>query len=52
MVTGHACFCARHEQSFPLEFRNDPLRLVQRAREYGAVVRIRFGPFCVCVFLI
>jgi cytochrome P450 len=32
-----------------LEFRNDPLRLFQRAREYGAVVRIRFGPFSVYV---
>jgi cytochrome P450 len=27
-----------------LEFRRDPLALLQRAREYGEVVRIRFGP--------
>jgi cytochrome P450 len=27
-----------------LEFRRDPLGLFQRAREYGDVVRIRFGP--------
>jgi cytochrome P450 len=27
-----------------LEFRRDPLRLFQRAREHGDVVRIRFGP--------
>jgi cytochrome P450 len=27
-----------------LEFRRDPLRLLQRAREHGDVVRIRFGP--------
>jgi cytochrome P450 len=32
-----------------LEFRRDPLRLFQRAREYGDVVRIRFGPFPVYV---
>ena len=28
-----------------LEFRRDPLRLLQRGREFGDVVRIRFGPF-------
>jgi cytochrome P450 len=28
-----------------LEFGRDPLALFQRAREYGDVVRIRFGPF-------
>ena len=28
-----------------LEFRRDPLALLQRAREHGGVVRIRFGPF-------
>jgi cytochrome P450 len=28
-----------------LEFRRDPLALLQRARAYGEVVRIRFGPF-------
>ena len=28
-----------------LEFRKDPLSLLQRAREHGDVVRIRFGPF-------
>ncbi|HEY2242397.1 MAG TPA: cytochrome P450 [Streptosporangiaceae bacterium] len=27
-----------------LEFRRDPLALLQRARQYGEVVRIRFGP--------
>jgi cytochrome P450 len=27
-----------------LEFRRDPLQLFQRVREYGDVVRIRFGP--------
>ena len=27
-----------------LEFRRDPLALLQRAREHGEVVRIRFGP--------
>jgi cytochrome P450 len=32
-----------------LEFRRDPLLLLQRAREYGDVVRIRFGPFPVYV---
>ena len=32
-----------------LEFRRDPLRLLQRAREHGDVVRIRFGPFPVYV---
>jgi pentalenene oxygenase len=30
-----------------LEFRRDPLRLFQRAREHGDVVRIRFGPFSI-----
>ena len=29
-----------------LEFGRDPLALLQRAREHGDVVRIRFGPFC------
>jgi cytochrome P450 len=28
-----------------LEFRRDPLALLQRARAHGDVVRIRFGPF-------
>ncbi|HEY2521715.1 MAG TPA: cytochrome P450 [Streptosporangiaceae bacterium] len=28
-----------------MEFRRDPLALLQRARQYGEVVRIRFGPF-------
>jgi cytochrome P450 len=28
-----------------LEFRRDPLSLLQRARQHGDVVRIRFGPF-------
>src|ERR1700742_2700992 len=28
-----------------LEFRRDPLRLLQRGRELGDVIRIRFGPF-------
>jgi cytochrome P450 len=32
-----------------LEFGRDPLALFQRAREHGAVVRIRFGPFRVYV---
>jgi cyclooctatin synthase len=32
-----------------LEFRRDPLRMFQRAREHGDVVRIRFGPFSVYV---
>jgi cytochrome P450 len=32
-----------------LEFRRDPLALFQRAREHGDVVRVRFGPFNVCV---
>jgi cytochrome P450 len=32
-----------------LEFRRDPLRLLQRGRELGDVVRIRFGPFPVYV---
>jgi len=32
-----------------MEFRRDPLRLLQRAREYGDVVRISFGPFPVYV---
>jgi cytochrome P450 len=27
------------------EFRRDPLALLQRAREHGDVVRVRFGPF-------
>ena len=27
------------------EFGRDPLALLQRAREHGDVVRIRFGPF-------
>ncbi len=31
------------------EFRRDPLALFQRAREHGDVVRVRFGPFNVCV---
>ena len=30
-----------------LEFRRDPLALLQRARPHGAVVRARFGPFSV-----
>ncbi|HEY2278317.1 MAG TPA: cytochrome P450 [Streptosporangiaceae bacterium] len=32
-----------------LEFRRDPLRLLQRGRDAGDVVRIRFGPFPVYV---
>ena len=32
-----------------LEFGRDPLALLQRAREHGDVVRIRFGPFRVYV---
>jgi cytochrome P450 len=32
-----------------LEFRRDPLRLLQRGRDFGDVVRIRFGPFPVFV---
>ena len=32
-----------------LEFGHDPLALLQRAREYGDVVRVRFGPFHVYV---
>src|SRR6202000_733532 len=32
-----------------LEFRRDPLRLLQRGRELGDVIRIRFGPFPVYV---
>jgi cytochrome P450 len=32
-----------------LEFGRDPLALFQQAREYGDVVRIRFGPFHVYV---
>ena len=32
-----------------LEFRRDPLRLLQRGREVGDVIRIRFGPFPVYV---
>jgi cytochrome P450 len=32
-----------------LEFRRDPLRLLQRGRELGDVTRIRFGPFPVYV---
>jgi cytochrome P450 len=32
-----------------LEFRRDPLALLQRARKYGGVVRVRFGPFHVYV---
>ena len=32
-----------------LEFRRDPLRLLQRGRDFGDVVRIRFGPFPVYV---
>ena len=38
LVLGHA-----------LEFRRDPLALLQRVREYGDVVRVRFGPFHVYV---
>src|SRR5580698_8977294 len=32
-----------------LEFGRDPLALLQRAREHGDVVRVRFGPFHVYV---
>jgi cytochrome P450 len=32
-----------------LEFRRDPLQLLQRGREHGDVIRIRFGPFPVYV---
>jgi cytochrome P450 len=32
-----------------LEFRRDPLRLLQRAREHGDVVRVRLGPIHVYV---
>jgi cytochrome P450 len=32
-----------------VEFGRDPLALFQRAREHGDVVRIRFGPFHVCL---
>ena len=32
-----------------VEFGRDPLALLQRAREHGDVVRIRFGPFHVFV---
>jgi cyclooctatin synthase len=34
----------RRRLGHALEFRRDPLRLFQRVREYGDVVRIRFGP--------
>jgi cytochrome P450 len=40
---------ARWMLGHALEFGRDPLVLLQRAREHGDVVRIRFGPFHVYV---
>jgi cytochrome P450 len=40
---------ARGVLGHALEFRRDPLGLFQRAREYGDVVRVRFGPIHVYV---